>query len=132
MSISFRNLIIVSILSVAAAACSTKKYDSWSDCFAQEIAKNGDYGVSLLYCNSNYNRTNDENTEISALGISFGDEKVNVRMPNGTIINNVPKYIDKKGLLRVLEYSGYDTNVLLNEKKSKITDNKDGSLEFNR
>lgn len=37
----------------------------------------------------------------------------NVRMPNGTMINNVPKDVTKEQLLKKLEQSDYDTNTLL-------------------
>lgn len=126
-----RNIITIALLSVAATACSSKKYNNWSECFSQEIKASGDYKLSLFYCNSNYEKTNDENVDLSAVGLNGGGETVNVRMPNGQIINNVPKGITKRELLSVLESNGYATDSLLEQKNPNVTNNPDGSLDYN-
>ncbi len=70
--------------------------------------------------------------ELTALGLSDPGKTVNVRMPNGQIINNVPKDTTKKELLKVLNASGYNTDALLDEKDPAVTSNSDGSLEYQR
>lgn len=127
-----RNIITIALLSVAVSACSSKKYNNWSECFSQEIKASGDYKLSLFYCNSNYEKTDEENVELSAVGLNGGGETVDVRMPNGQIINNVPKGITQRELLSVLESSGYDTESLLQKKNPAVTSNPDGSLNYNK
>ena len=131
-SINYRNIVNIVILSVAITACSSKKYSNWSECFSQEIKTSGDYRLSLFYCNYNYKKNNEENVELSAVGLNGSTETVNVIMPNGQIINNVPKGITKTELLRVLESNGYNTKVLLKQKDPSVTINSDGSLNYNK
>lgn len=132
LGVNYRNVLIIFAISVAVTACSNKKYNNWSECFSQEIKSNGDYKLSLIYCNSNYEKTSEESVELSAVGLNGVGETVNVRMPNGQIINNVPKNITQKELLQVLSSSGYNTDSLLEQKNPAITSNPDGSLDYNK
>ena len=125
-------ILLVALAALTLTGCGSKKYDNWSECFSEEIKESGDYKLSLFYCNSNYEKNDDENLELSAEGLNGGGKTINVRMPNGQIINNVPKDTTKKELLKVLKASGYNTDALLDEKDPAVTSNSDGSLEYQR
>ena len=45
---------------VALSSCSSKKYDSWSDCMSEEINKNNNTPAAEAYCDANYDMTERE------------------------------------------------------------------------
>jgi len=45
---------------VALSGCSSKKYDSWSECISAESQKNDEWAVTRVYCDSNYDMTDRE------------------------------------------------------------------------
>jgi hypothetical protein len=45
---------------VALSSCSSKKYDSWSECISAESQKSDNGAVTRVYCDSNYDMTDRE------------------------------------------------------------------------
>ncbi|MFM7104659.1 MAG: hypothetical protein ACKOW8_03990 [Flavobacteriales bacterium] len=129
---SHKYFLTTAFLSVAVVACSSDKYSSWSECFSQEVKESGDYKVSLFFCNSNYEKTNEEILEFAAAGLNDSLKTLDVRMPNGQVIKNVPTTLTQKQILRVLEASGYDVNALLTPTEPTITNSIEGNLDYNK
>jgi len=51
---------IASFVVVGLSSCSSKKYDSWSECISAENQKSDNGAVTRVYCDSNYDMTDRE------------------------------------------------------------------------
>lgn len=58
-SIMFIGALTLFVL-VALSGCSSKKYDSWSECISAETQKSDNAPVTRVYCDSNYDMTDRE------------------------------------------------------------------------
>lgn len=57
-----RNIKALGIAAVAIflTSCSSKKYESWSECMSEEISKNNNVAAAEAYCDANYDMTQRE------------------------------------------------------------------------
>ncbi len=96
---SYKHLSIAGLAVIAfhSSGCSSKKYDSWSECMNEEKKQGGDIKASEFFCNSNYEISANERMIIKKEAEEDFNKKNKIKIPNPKVGDVVDGYAYKGG-----------------------------------